>query len=86
MEKLKIEAKIILEYEDEKKAEAVAKAVSPDNVEYPEKLSIKTFNDNHRVITLISCRGKIGTFIITIDDLMRCIGVAEKTANLVDGI
>ncbi|RLI20982.1 KEOPS complex subunit [Candidatus Bathyarchaeota archaeon] len=81
---MKIEARIVLEYEDELKAEAVAKAVSPDNVEYPEKLSIKTFNENGRVVTLISCREKIGTLITTLDDLMRCISVAEKTANFVD--
>lgn len=83
---MRIEAKIILEYKDEKIAEVISKAVSPDNVEYPDKLSIKTSSEKGRVVTLISCKGKIGTFITTVDDLLRCITVAEKTANLAKNI
>ena len=79
---LRIEAKIVLQYEDERKAEAIARAVSPDNVEYPDKLSIETFNENCHVLTLINCKGEIGTFIATVDDLLRCIVLAEKTVNL----
>ena len=79
---MKIEAEIVLKYENEEKAKAVASAVSPDNVKYQE-LSIRTFNDGCQVVTLISCKGKIGTFIITVDDLLRCLIVAEKTINLV---
>ena len=33
---MKIEAKIVLKYENEEKAKAVASAVSPDNVKYQE--------------------------------------------------
>ena len=49
---MKIEAKIVLKYESEEKAKAVASAVSPDNVKYQE-LSIRTFNNGCQVITLI---------------------------------
>ena len=79
---MKIEAKIILKCENEKKAKAIANAVSPDNIKYPE-LSLRTFNNGCQVITLVGCKGKIGTFIITVDDLLRCLTVAEKTVNLV---
>ena len=79
---MKIEAKIVLKYESEEKAKAVASAVSPDNIEYPE-LSIRTFNNGCQVVTLIGCKGKIGTFITTVDDLLRCLTVAEKTINSV---
>ena len=82
---MKIEAEIVLKYENEEKAKAVASAVSPDNVKYPE-LSIRTFNDGCQVVTLIGCKGKIGTFITTIDDLLRCLIVAEKTINSVKEI
>jgi len=84
LEKLKIKAKIVLEYENERKAETIAKAVSPDNLVCFEKLSIKTFNEKCKVITLISCDGKIGTFIATVDDLLRCVTVAEKTSSLIE--
>lgn len=79
---MRIEAKIILECRNEKEAKAVAEAISPDNVEYPE-LSIKTYSEDNRIITMISC-GKIGTFITTVDDLLRCVSIAEKTVNLVN--
>ena len=79
---MKIEAKIVLKYESKEKARAVASAVSPDNVNYQE-LSIRTFDDGCQVVTLIGCKGKIGTFITTIDDLLRCLTVAEKTINSV---
>jgi tRNA threonylcarbamoyladenosine modification (KEOPS) complex Pcc1 subunit len=80
---LKIQAKIVLKYESEKMAEAIVKAVSPDNVEYLGKLSVKTFHENCKVVNLIFCREKIGTFIATIDDLLRCTVVAEKTSGLI---
>lgn len=79
---MKIEAKIVLKYENEEKAKAVASAVSPDNIKYPE-LTIRTFNNGCQVVTLIGCKGKIGTFITTVDDLLRCLTVAEKTINSV---
>ena len=80
---MKLEARISLEYDDEKIAEAIVKAVSPDNVEYGEMLSVKTFKKENKVISLVFCKEKIGTFISTIDDLLRCISVAEKTFKVI---
>jgi tRNA threonylcarbamoyladenosine modification (KEOPS) complex Pcc1 subunit len=78
-----LEAEIILEYEDEKVAEAAAKAVSPDNFKTPRGLTVKTTLDKNKVITVIKCKGKISTFIATIDDLLFCISTAEKTIKTV---
>ena len=78
----KLEAEIILEYDDERKAEAIAKAVSPDNFKTPPSLSIKTFRDGRNVITHVTCSGKIQTFIATIDDLLFCVSIAEKALQL----
>jgi len=74
-----LETEIILEYEDAKTAEAIAKAVSPDNFKTPRGLSIKTVRENRKVITQIKCKGKLPTFIATIDDLLFCTSTAEKT-------
>jgi len=78
---LKIEAKIVLEYKNGKQAKSIAEAVSPDNIECSE-LSIKTYSEDCLVITAIKCR-KIGTLITTVDDLLRCVVVAEKATDLV---
>lgn len=73
-----MEAKIILEYDNAKTAESIAKAVSPDNFKTPSGLSIRTTWKEERVITQIKCGRKLPTFIATIDDLLFCVSTAEK--------
>jgi len=73
-----LEAEIALEYDDVRLAEAVAKAVSPDNLKTPSGLSIKTSWQSTRVITYVNYRGKLATFIATIDDLLFCASTAER--------
>jgi len=75
----RLEAEITLEYDDAKIAEAVAKAVSPDNLKTPKGLSIKTTWKDGKVFTKIKCKGKLQTFTATIDDLLFCTSTAEKT-------
>lgn len=78
----KLEAIITLEYIDVKTAEAVAKAVSPDNFKTPAGLTVKTVTENNKVITEIRCEGKLATFNATIDDLLSCVSTAEKTLKI----
>jgi len=77
-----LEAEIILDYEEEEIAKAVAKAVSPDNFKTPRGLSIKTTWRKEKVLTKIKCKRKLSTFIATIDDLLFCISTAEKTLRI----
>lgn len=77
-----LEAEITLEYDDEEMAESIAKAVSPDNSKTPSSLSIKTFREGRKVLTRVNCTGRIQTFIATIDDLLFCVSLAEKTLQL----
>ena len=74
-----MEAEITLKYDDAKDAEAVVKAVSPDNFKVPPGLSIETTGKGNKVVTCIKCERKIPTFIATIDDLLFCVSIAEKT-------
>jgi hypothetical protein len=74
-----LEAEITLEYNDAMTTEAVAKAISPDNFRTPSGLFIKTTKKGDKVITKIRCKGKLATFIATIDDLLFCVSTAEKT-------
>lgn len=74
-----LEAEIILDYEDAKIAEAVAKAVSPDNFKTPKELKVETTWKDGKVSTTIKCNNGLSTFIATIDDLLFCTSTAEKT-------
>ena len=78
-----MQATIILEYGNRKKAHAVADAVSPDNYKVPEGLTVKTVTKNKTVVTEISFEGKMDTFIATIDDLLESASTAEKTLGII---
>ena len=72
-------ATITLEYKDQKTAQAIAEAVSPENFKTPVGLQIKTTRENSKVITEIECEGKLATFTATIDDLLFSASTAENT-------
>lgn len=74
-----MEAEISLCYKNEREAQAVAQAVSPDNLKVPTGLSIETTKTGKEVHTTICCQKRLQTLIATIDDLLACVSVAEKT-------
>ena len=78
-----MEAKITLEYADQKTAEAVANAISPDNFKTPIGLEVKTTIEDKKVVSQILCEGKLATFTATIDDLLFSASTAEKTLNTI---
>jgi len=77
-----LEAEIRLSYRNEREAEAVAKAVSPDNMEVPPGLFIKTVRNGSEVLTNVECKTRLQTLIATIDDLLACVSVAEKAFSV----
>jgi hypothetical protein len=78
-----LEATVTLEYKDMKTAEAVAKAIYPDNFKTPKGLKVNTFTEGNKVITLIKYEGRLATFVATIDDLLFCASTAEKTLDYI---
>lgn len=78
-----LQATIQLKYQDTKTAEAVAKAVSPDNFKTPANLKVETVLEGNWVVTHIDCEGKLATFTATIDDLLFCASTAEKALKVV---
>jgi hypothetical protein len=77
-----LQATITLEYVDVKTAEAVAKAVSPDNFKTPTGLTVNTVRQDCKVVTEIVCEGKLATFTATVDDLLFSASTAEKTLQV----
>jgi len=78
-----MEAEIVLSYKNEREAEAVANAVSPDNFGVPRGLFIKTIQKGAKVLTTVKCDLSLQTFMATIDDLLKCVSVAEKAFTTV---
>ena len=81
-----MEATVTLEYADEKTAEAVANAVSPDNFKTPIGLRVKTARETTKVVTKIECVAKLATFTATIDDLLFSASTAEKALRTIKNI
>lgn len=77
-----MEARITLSYKNVRDAEAVAEAVSPDNVKAPSGLVIETRREGSKVLTLVKCEKGLSTFIATIDDLLSCVSVAERVFSI----
>jgi hypothetical protein len=77
-----LETEIRLIYKSEREAEAVARAVSPDNMEAPDGLSVETVRNGSEVHTKIECSTGLPTLIATVDDLLACVSVAEKSFNV----
>jgi hypothetical protein len=72
-----LEAQIRLCYKTAKEAEAVAKAVSPDNRKTPAGLTVQTVRRGNSVVTNVSCDTRLQTFMATIDDLLESVSIAE---------
>jgi hypothetical protein len=81
-----LQATITLEYPNQKTAQAVAKAISPDNLKTPPGLQIQTTKENNKVLTEITYEGKLSTFTATIDDLLFCASTAEKALKTIEQI
>ena len=78
-----LEAEIAFDYETIAEANAVADAISPDNVKTPKDLAIKTVRQGKKVMTNIECGACLLTFIATIDDLLEAISIAERSVSAV---
>jgi len=77
-----LEARITLTYKNVREAEAVAKAISPDNLKTPKGLSVKTMRRGPKVITLVKCERNLESLIATINDLLMSIQIAERAISV----
>jgi hypothetical protein len=78
-----LKATVTLEYDHAKTAKAVAAAVSPDNLKAPADMTVTTIQKGNAVTTDIDTKGKMDTFIATIDDLLFCVSVAETALKAI---
>jgi hypothetical protein len=78
-----LKAEIRLFYQNELEAQVIKNAISPDNMEVPSGLYIQTMRNGIEVRTMIDCQTRLQTLIATIDDLLACVSIAEKTFKVV---
>jgi hypothetical protein len=78
---MKLEAELSLVYVNAKEAEAIAQAVTPDNLEAPAGLRVRTVRRECCICAQVWCEKSLETFIATLDDLLDSVSVAEKALD-----
>jgi len=78
-----LNAEIAFFYKTIQEAEALVKALTPDNAQVPRGLIIRTTRRGTKVLTTIEGRTKLLTFFATIDDLVSAVSVAERSISAV---
>ncbi len=81
-----LNALIRLSYSDKTVADAVLRAISPDNLKTPSDVRVGSSRQDAQVTTTIVVESKIPTFIATIDDLLFCVSVAERTVATMNNL
>jgi len=71
------EAVVRIRYGDEASAEAVMRAISPDNLK-AEGISIDAVNRGGVLEVRVACGRGVGSLVATLDDVLSCISAAEK--------
>lgn len=75
---MRMQAKVVSKYKNNKVAKAVAKALAPDNLVLPRGLRVTTVTRGNKVISLIDLEGRLETLLATLDDLLACTLTAES--------
>ncbi len=62
----------------EKKAQTVRKALEPDNVNFPENLTLKVENIDNKLVFNFQSQGNMKKLIATVDEVLEHIQVSLK--------
>ena len=73
----KSEATVTIRYVDQRTAEAVLRAVEPDNMAAPNGVEIEAAAAGGIVTINVVCVRGVGSLVATLDDLLSCIQAAE---------
>lgn len=80
-----ITADIRIRYRDGETARAVWRAVSPDNFQVPQGITLEAETADGELRITIACLRGLGSLIATVDDLLSCVQAAERAICGVSG-
>ncbi len=78
-------AAIDIHYEDPEEARFIQEAISPDNLQAPEGVTVEADVMGSSLRVKVSCYKGVGSLLATVDDLLSCIQAAEKAISEVAG-
>ena len=75
---LKCQVQVVLNNISKEKAQAVKKSLEPDNVNFPENLSLEIKNIDDKLVFDFKSKENMKKLISTVDEIMEHIQVALK--------
>ena len=75
---LTCKVQVVLNNISPKKAETVKKALEPDNVNFPENLTLDVENIDNKLVFNFQSQGNMKKMIATIDEVLEHVQVALK--------
>jgi len=75
---LKCKVQVILENISDKKADTIRKALEPDNVNFPENLTLELENFDNKIVFNFQSNGDMKKLIGTVDEVLEHLQVALK--------
>ncbi len=75
---LTCQVQVVLNNISKEKAEAVKKALEPDNVNFPEGLSLYVENINNKLVFYFESKNNMKQLIATIDEVLEHVQIALK--------
>ncbi len=60
------------------KAESIKKALEPDNVDFPENLTLQVENVDNKLVLIFQSHGNMKKLIATVDEVLEHVQIALK--------
>lgn len=78
---LTCKVQITLDNISEKKAKTIRQALEPDNVDFPENLTLKVENIDNKLVFDFQSQGSMKKLIATVDEVLEHVQVALKVID-----
>ncbi len=75
---LRCKVQVNLNNLSKEKAESIKKALEPDNVDFPENLTLQVENVDNKLVLNFQSQGNMKKLIATVDEVLEHIQVALK--------
>jgi len=75
---LRCKVQVNLNNLSKKKAESIKKALEPDNVDFPENLTLQVENVDNKLVLIFQSQGNMKKLIATVDEVLEHVQIALK--------
>ena len=78
---LRVITTIEIKFLDKCEMNAIMKALTPDNINFPKGLSMQSFSKDNTLFFKFFCNTEVETLINTVDEVLSHISLAKKVIN-----